>query len=155
NLYVTALGTDHILSFGNQPEAIVTLSLSTPSSLPVSVTFATADGTAGAGSDYQSTSGTVSFNPGTTSRTIRVPIPAAAITEPAEPFTVSLSTPVGAVTTDGEGAGTILDNDSTKFFVVDDGGTDRTYRYGLPGNALDSSALGGGNTAPRGAASTA
>src|SRR5207249_2669389 len=36
-----------------------------------------------------------------------------------------------------------------------DASTDRTYRYGVPGNTLGNSALGSGDTAPRGAASTA
>ncbi|MFO0842679.1 MAG: Calx-beta domain-containing protein [Gemmataceae bacterium] len=155
NLYVTALGTDHILSFGNQAEAIFTISLSTPSSLPITVNFATADGTAVTDSDFMAITGTVSFSPGTTSRTIRVPILDDTITEQPESFYLNLSNPTGAGITDGQGIGTILDNDATKFFVVDDGSTDRTYRYGLPGNALGDSAMNSGNTAPRGAASNA
>src|SRR4029079_18005556 len=48
----------------------------------------------------------------------------------------------------------ILDNDATKFYVVNDGSPDQTYRYGAPGNAIGNSALNSGDSAPRGAAST-
>ncbi|MFO0808809.1 MAG: hypothetical protein U0746_09320 [Gemmataceae bacterium] len=50
---------------------------------------------------------------------------------------------------------TIQDAEPTKFFVVNDGSPDQTYRYAATGTALGSSALASGDTAPRGAASTA
>src|SRR4051794_25324377 len=50
--------------------------------------------------------------------------------------------------------GTILDND-TKFYVVNDGSPDRTYEYGLAGQSIENYSLNAGDTAPRGAASTA
>ena len=43
--------------------AAFTVSLSAPSGLPVSVSWATADGTALAGSDYTAASGTLTFAP--------------------------------------------------------------------------------------------
>jgi hypothetical protein len=43
----------------------------------------------------------------------------------------------------------------TKFYVVNDGGAGRTYEYANGGPAVESYALGNGNSAPRGAASTA
>ena len=49
-----------------------TLSLSAPSSQPVTVSYATVDGTAKAGVDYQAASGAVVFAPGTTSEVIPV-----------------------------------------------------------------------------------
>ena len=52
--------------------ATFTVTLSTASSQPVTVTYATANGTATAGSDYQAASGTVTFAPGETSKTINV-----------------------------------------------------------------------------------
>ena len=43
----------------------------------------------------------------------------------------------------------------SKFYVVDDGATDRTYEYASPGTAVENYAINSANTAPRGAASTA
>jgi hypothetical protein len=56
---------------------------------------------------------------------------------------------------DSQGVATIQDDDTTKFYVVNDASTDQTYRYGAPGNSLGSSSLTTGNTAPRGIASNA
>jgi hypothetical protein len=70
-------------------------------------------------------------------------------------FTVNLSNSTGATITRGQGTGTILDGDAAKFYVVDDASPDRTFRYGIPGNALGNSTLASGDTAPRGAAAKA
>jgi hypothetical protein len=133
--------------------AAFTISLDAPTSSPVSVSFDTADGTAVAGSDYISATGTVTFAPGETTRTILVATHDDNVPEPTETFTISLSNAVGATIANTQGVGTITDDDTTKFYVVDDASTDRTYRYGLPGTALGNSTLGSGNTAPRGVAS--
>src|SRR5262249_25896281 len=154
DLYVTATGNNQILRFGTESEAMFTVSLATPAALTVTVSFSTADGTAIAGSDYTSTSGTLSFAPGVTSKVIRVPILNNTVGEPAEAFKMNLSGPLGAGITDGQGVATITDDDATKFFVVNDStGGDRTYEYGAPGNALRNNVLDTGNTSPRGAAS--
>src|SRR5262245_36465460 len=50
--------------------ATFTVSLSAPSSETVSVIYATADGSATAGSDYQAQTGTLIFAPGETTKTI-------------------------------------------------------------------------------------
>ena len=50
------------------------VTLSSVSAEAVTVSYATADGTAKAGSDYTSTRGTLRFEPGDTTRTIRVPV---------------------------------------------------------------------------------
>lgn len=57
----------------------------------LSVNYATADGTATAGQDYTSTSGTLNFGNGETSKTFQIPILNDATTEPDETFTVSLN----------------------------------------------------------------
>src|SRR4029077_6518792 len=59
----------------------------------------------------------------------------------------------GGALTNGQGIGTILDD--TKFYVVNDGGNDQTYQYASNGAALGNNALGSGDTAPRGVATTA
>src|SRR5205085_926484 len=99
--------------------------------------------------------GTLTFAPGETAKTIIIQTADDSIAESTETLTVNLSSASGATITDNQGVATILDNDSTKFYVVNDGGPDQTYRYGAPGNALGSSALNSGDMAPRGAASTA
>jgi uncharacterized delta-60 repeat protein len=43
----------------------------------------------------------------------------------------------------------------TKFYVANDGSPDKTYEYGSTGVAVENYSLNSGNTAPRGAASTA
>jgi len=88
-----------------------TLTLSAPSSGSVTVNYATADGTATAGSDYTAKSGTVTFAAGTTSRTITVSIVGNTTAEPDETFFVNLSAPVNATVANGQGVGTILNDD--------------------------------------------
>src|SRR5262249_54224883 len=111
DLYVTSLGISQILQFGTESEAIFTVSISSASSLSVSLSFNAVDNIALAGSDYTATAGTVAFAPGATSTTIRVPLLDDSIFEGAETFSVNLSNPVGGVITDGQGVGTIIDND--------------------------------------------
>ncbi len=53
--------------------AVMTITLSNPSSQPVVVNYATADGTA-TGDDYSATSGSVTFAPGVTTMTVQVPV---------------------------------------------------------------------------------
>jgi len=61
------------------------------SSGTLTVDYATADGTATAGQDYMSSSGTLTFNNGESSKTIEIPILDDATTEADETFTVALS----------------------------------------------------------------
>ncbi|MEX2031306.1 MAG: Calx-beta domain-containing protein, partial [Dehalococcoidia bacterium] len=78
------------------PTAVFTVHLSAPSSLPVSTSYATADGTASAGSDYQAKSGTLTFAPGETTKEITVPITEDELDEENERFAVALADPVNA-----------------------------------------------------------
>src|SRR5262249_4357405 len=75
------------------------------------VDYATADGHATAGSDYYSTSGTLTFTPGQTTKTVSVQIIGDTLVEPDETFTVNLSSPVHATLATDHGTGTILDDD--------------------------------------------
>ena len=54
--------------------AAFTVSLSTTSTKQVQVNYATADGTAKAGSDYASISGTLTFSPGEKKKTVIVQV---------------------------------------------------------------------------------
>ena len=85
--------------------------LSVPSSRTVTVEYATADGTALAGTDYEETTGTLTFSAETTVQTIRVPIIDDDLDEVAEAFTVALVNASNAIIEDGEAIGEIADND--------------------------------------------
>ena len=91
-------------------EATFMVSLSPASSELVTVAYATQDGTAVAGSDYTAASGTLQFDPGMTSHTIRVAVLNDTAVEPTETFAVELSDPLRATLADGTGVGTITDD---------------------------------------------
>jgi hypothetical protein len=86
-----------------------TVSLSAAASTPVTVQYATADGTSRAGSDYTATSGTLTFAPGTTSQTVSVPVLADSASEGSENFRLVLSNPSGASLAQAQATGTIND----------------------------------------------
>ena len=88
-------------------DAVFTVSLSTPSSQVVTVEYRTVDGTAGAGSDYSTTSGTLRFDPLETTKTIQVPVLTDSLSEPSEDFEVELRNPSRATLDDARGVGTI------------------------------------------------
>ena len=64
-----------------------------------------------AGSDFQSTAGSLTFAPGETTRSISVPVFGDRRGESDERFTVNLSDPVNATVADAGGAGTIADDE--------------------------------------------
>ena len=83
------------------------------SNTTVTVDYTTVDGSASAGSDYTPKSGTLSFAPGETVKTVAVPIADDAATEPPESFVLSFSNPVEATIARGEGTVTIAASDAT------------------------------------------
>jgi hypothetical protein len=91
--------------------AVFTVRLSGAGNFPVTVNYATADGTAKAGSDYLARVGTLAFGRRQTSKTIAIPIIGDRLVEPNETFSVRLSGATCAIIADGEGKGTILNND--------------------------------------------
>jgi hypothetical protein len=96
---------------GGTSNATFTVNLSAPSAVLVTVDYATIDGTATAGSDYLATSGTLTYAPGETSKTITVQVIGDRIAEPNETFGVSLGNATGATIAGGPGIGTILDDE--------------------------------------------
>ncbi len=148
---------DFVDRVGRSSLAAFTISLSSPSPEPITVSYATAGGAATSGSDFVAASGTLTFAPGQTSRTILIQTTDDAVSEQTETFTVALSNAIGASIADGEGEAAIQDDEAppTKFFVVDDATTNRTYEYAAAGGSVESYGLNGANTTPRGAASTA
>jgi hypothetical protein len=78
----------------------------------VTVAYATANGTALAGSDYVATSGTLSFAPGDPPKTVTVPVNGDAAVEPNETFFLNLSSPTGGASLgDGQGQGIITSDE--------------------------------------------
>ncbi len=117
----TTTGTASTLSINSpsQPEGnannnlTFTVTLSAPAAGTVTAQFATANGTATAGSDYTATTGTVTFMPGMTSQTITVPILGDTTPESNETFTVTLTSPTGGATLGtAVGTATLLDDDT-------------------------------------------
>jgi chitinase len=94
----------------------VTLSQATP--WPVTVNYATADGTATAGSDYAAASGTLTFAAGETSKTVTVHVAGDTLVETDEAFAVTLSSPTNAVLGTATATGTILNDDSPTISVA-------------------------------------
>lgn len=90
-----------------------TVTMSTASTSRVTVRYATANGSAVSGTrgDYTATSGTLTFNPGETVKTISVLIRNDSVVEPNETFFVNLSRASGATIAVGRGTGTILNDD--------------------------------------------
>ena len=74
----------------------VNVTLSTPSVQTITVNYATADGTATAGSDYVASSGTVTIPAGSSSASINIPINGDTNSEPHETFTITLSNATNA-----------------------------------------------------------
>jgi Glycosyl hydrolases family 16/Calx-beta domain len=93
----------------------------------VTVDFATADGTAGAGSDYIAKTGTLTFAPQTTEKTIEISIVGDTLKEADETFTVELSKPTNATIATGTGTVTIRNDDTYIYIPVDGYITPETY----------------------------
>ena len=87
------------------------VTLSRVAAVPVTVAYATADGTATAGADYTATSGTLTFAPGETAKTVPVPVLDDAHDDTGETLTLTLSTATGARIRDGTATGTIENTD--------------------------------------------
>lgn len=78
---------------------------------PITVNYATTNGTAIAGSDYLATSGTLTFAPNEMTKSITVSIIGDTVIEPDESFFVNLSNAVNAKITDSQGLGKISNDD--------------------------------------------
>ena len=81
------------------------------------VDYATANGTASAGSDYTAQSGTLTFTAGETSQTVTVAIIDDSTEESDETLTLTLSNASGAEISDGQATGTITDSEPVPLTV--------------------------------------
>lgn len=88
--------------------------LSSPAGIGgVTIQYATADGTATAGSDYVAASGTATIPEGATSTTVAITINGDTDAEPNETFFVDITGVTGALVSDGQGLGTIQNDEVT------------------------------------------
>jgi len=92
--------------------AVFTLALSKAAAGPVSLAWATQDGTAKAGSDYTAASGTISFATGETSKTVSIAVLGDTALEADEAFTLAFGTVSGATLARAT-ATAIIRNDDT------------------------------------------
>src|SRR4029079_8623834 len=91
--------------------ATFTVSLSGASVEAIAIRAITAAGTATAATDYNSNNSVLIFQPGVVTRTYDVSIIGDTALEQNETFSVNLSEPFGTTIDDGQGTGTILDDD--------------------------------------------
>lgn len=103
----TASGT---VGAGSGATLVFPVTLSAPSGLDATVSYATADGSAVAPADYTATSGTLTIPAGSTSGTITVSAPAQAGYAPPKTFTVTLANPVNASLGTAAATGTITNS---------------------------------------------
>jgi hypothetical protein len=103
--------------------AVFGVSISASSPQQVTANYSTANVSAANGSDYTSQTDTVIFPAGTTAdQTIIVPILNDSIQEPIETFHVNLTTATDATIADGQGVGTITDDEPTPTVAIADAG---------------------------------
>jgi hypothetical protein len=118
--------------------ATFTVVLNAAAANTVTVNYATANGTASAGADYTAASGTLSFDPGESTKTISVDVLADSTAESQERFTLTLSAPTNATLVAGSTVATAT--------ITDPGGPPPGSFYTLaPCRVFDSrnAALGG------------
>jgi hypothetical protein len=103
-------------------DATFTVSLSFPSSQTVTVDYTTAAGTASDGKDYAGVTSplTLTFAPGEISKPVTIQVKGDLIDEYDEYFYVNLSNPTVGEITDGQGVGTIVDNDPPPTLAIND-----------------------------------
>ncbi|WP_375443039.1 Calx-beta domain-containing protein, partial [uncultured Nostoc sp.] len=106
---------------GTTNNANFTISLSNPSYQQITVNYNTSDGTAQvADSDYNSASGTITFNPGETSKTLSIGVIGDNKFETNEAFSVNLSAATNATIADNLGVGTIINDDNQPTIIISD-----------------------------------
>ncbi|VTR94757.1 cell surface protein : Internalin, putative OS=Chondromyces apiculatus DSM 436 GN=CAP_1014 PE=4 SV=1: Autotrns_rpt: Autotrns_rpt: Autotrns_rpt: Calx-beta: VCBS: VCBS [Gemmata massiliana] len=104
-------GADGLTTF------VFTVRLSGPVVVPVTVPYTTVGGTATAGTDFVSTTGTLTFAPGVTELTILVSVIGDPVPESDEQFTVVLAGAANATIARGTATGTIADDDPPRIVI--------------------------------------
>ena len=103
-----------------EQSAVLQVTMDLPNGSTVKVDYATEDGSAQAPGDYVATAGSVTFQPGQTSRRIEVPIADDALDERVETLRVRISNARYAPIEDAVGVVTITDDDDPPALRVND-----------------------------------
>jgi len=90
---------------------VFAVTLAAPSAQTITVNYATASGSAAAGSDYISTNNLLTFPPGITNGIIAVKVVGDTVIETDETFFVNLSSPANGTLARSQGVGTIINDD--------------------------------------------
>ncbi|OVE82582.1 hypothetical protein BVY04_00655 [bacterium M21] len=106
---------DASVAEGDSGPAMATfiVSLSEADASTVTVDYATADGTALAGTDYTADSGTLTFSPGELSKSVAITVAGDALDEADETFVIDLTNSSGPGISDAQGTGTIIDDEAS------------------------------------------
>ncbi|HEV7763890.1 MAG TPA: Calx-beta domain-containing protein [Thermoanaerobaculia bacterium] len=123
---------------------VFTLTLTGATEQTVTVDYNTTDGTAAASGDYATTSGTLTFAPGTTTRSVDVSVAGDTVNEPNEAFTVNLSGAVNGTINTAIGNGTIVNDDGPPSLLIDNVG--QTEGNGATSNLVFTVTLAGTTT---------
>ena len=115
---------------------VFSVKLNAASALPVTVNYATSNGTATAGEDYTAADGSLTFMPGDTERTTSVLLQEDTIHEGDETFVLTLSNPENAELANVAATGTIVDNDDMPELTVEDArAAEDAWRDGIHGES--------------------
>src|SRR5690242_17321346 len=112
---------DVVVAEGNfgTTQATFVVALSGPASQTVSFSYATANGTATAGSDYVATSGAGSFAPGEVEKPVVVLVNGDTVDETQETFFLDISNVQNATVSSSRGTGFIVDDDGPTISIND------------------------------------
>ena len=124
---------------GDDAVIVFRVTLDGASTSAVRVNYATADGTATAGDDYEAVQGTLTFAPGETEKTVSVTVIDDNVEDSGETFRLLLSSPDGATLADSEATGTLLNIESRDDFPA---GTGTTGTVEVGGSATGEIATG-------------
>jgi hypothetical protein len=103
------LSVDDIQAEEQSETATFLITMSRAVNVPVTVRYATVDGTATAPLDYAAASGILTFAPGETAKTVTVAIIPDGVVDPDETFTLRLSDATGATISKSSGTATIVE----------------------------------------------
>ena len=93
---------------------------------PISLDYQTANGSAVAGNDYVAVSGTLSYAPGETVKTVNVSVIGNEDVQPSRALTLKLANPQAVTLTRAQATGTITDDDTARQINIDDASAKRT-----------------------------